>query len=487
MVCTCAFPGCSNKTKSCSPFKFHRIPSKDVDLRKLWLAALKRDVNTPPAALRRIRVCSAHFADEDYIEPAASEKGQRFLKERAVPSSQACTAPKKTSTLACKVKLVLHGGPEQSAQKPSASGHSLAEPASKTVTDDADVVGESEASEASSDPGDVDSDDNWDPEEELSSHEELQAESDEELFGEEVKVVPKHRELCTDCGTFFDKRKPHVCEHKIKPFSCNICGKRLINEIALKAHSRIHDANYEYPCKYCHVKFKTKAAKIAHQQIHLTQEKPYKCPDCSETFAKYPEYRTHLEDHRGLTQLKCHICGMEFRLHSRLRRHLVVHTGEKPFKCAVCERGFNQAGNLKSHMRLHTGEKPFRCQHCDQGFNHNVSLKSHVQRYHAPGCEYQPKKASKRKRNSGGDSQAYWEKKDADSWLAESEQDTDDGDDVQPEEMFCPKTNATNSIRPKGRPKKTAADGLFQAEETQGHSSDTNAAKIKAWMSTDAV
>lgn len=88
MVCTCAFPGCSNKAKSLSPFKFHRIPSKDVDLQKLWLTAMKRDVNTPPAALRRLRVCSAHFTDEDYTEVSANEKGQRFLKESAVPSIQ---------------------------------------------------------------------------------------------------------------------------------------------------------------------------------------------------------------------------------------------------------------------------------------------------------------------------------------------------------------------------------------------------------------
>uniref|UniRef100_A0A3P8SFR3 C2H2-type domain-containing protein n=1 Tax=Amphiprion percula TaxID=161767 RepID=A0A3P8SFR3_AMPPE len=115
---------------------------------------------------------------------------------------------------------------------------------------------------------------------------------------------------------------------------------------------------------------------------HQTEGKPYKCPDCSETFASNKERTLHLEDHRGPRQLKCHICGIEFSRPTPLQRHLAVHTGAKPFKCSVCQRGFNQPSHLKSHMRLHTGERPYKCQHCDKCFNHNVSLKSHIQRYH---------------------------------------------------------------------------------------------------------
>lgn len=55
-----------------------------------------------------------------------------FLKKQN-DQFQVCTTLKKTSTLACKVKLVLHdGGPEESSQKPAASEHSLASPVPKT-------------------------------------------------------------------------------------------------------------------------------------------------------------------------------------------------------------------------------------------------------------------------------------------------------------------------------------------------------------------
>ncbi|MEQ2158088.1 hypothetical protein GOODEAATRI_008668, partial [Goodea atripinnis] len=88
MVCSCVFPGCVNKANSWSPYRFHRIPLADFHLRMLWLSVLGMDVNTPPAALKHLRVCSAHFTDEDYIGKTENKKGQLHLKDHAVPSAQ---------------------------------------------------------------------------------------------------------------------------------------------------------------------------------------------------------------------------------------------------------------------------------------------------------------------------------------------------------------------------------------------------------------
>ncbi|AWP04096.1 putative zinc finger protein 14-like [Scophthalmus maximus] len=237
----------------------------------------------------------------------------------------------------------------------------------------------------SSDQRDIDSDEDWRPTEEHFPANMLHTDSDEDAEEEQINesvFAVKHNHLCTECGKFFSQRWPHTCEHKLKPYSCNICGKRCVSEVALITHNRVHNVNWVHRCKYCHATFKTKVDKISHEQIHIPQEEPYKCPDCSETFATNKERQIHLEDHRGPKQLTCHVCGIEFNTSLSIRRHLVVHSGLKPFKCTVCDRGFNQASHLKSHMRLHTGEKPFKCQHCDKSFTHNVSLKSHVQRYH---------------------------------------------------------------------------------------------------------
>ncbi|XP_059925735.1 zinc finger protein 69 homolog B-like isoform X1 [Gadus macrocephalus] len=196
------------------------------------------------------------------------------------------------------------------------------------------------------------------------------------------EVRKKVRELCPDCGGFFTVGKPHTCEYKIKPILCNVCGKRLKDEAALKSHSRIHTEDYRHFCKFCMEPFKTRIDKLTHQRAHVLNQKPYKCPDCAMTFSKLRARNFHLKEHRGPNSVSCPHCALVFPAPHCLKRHMLVHTGERQFVCEFCSRSFNQHGHLKSHLRLHTGEKPYQCQHCDKSFNHNVSLKSHIMRYH---------------------------------------------------------------------------------------------------------
>ncbi|XP_030016939.1 zinc finger protein 492-like [Sphaeramia orbicularis] len=279
----------------------------------------------------------------------------------------------------------------------------------------------------------------------------------------------KNMQLCTDCGMFFSKRWPHTCEHITKPFPCNICGKRCVSEAALNTHGRTHEEDYEFRCKFCTLTFKTKADKLKHEQVHITEGKPYKCRECLETFASRKERSIHLETHT-----KCHICGIEFRWPLNLQRHLAVHTGEKPYKCSVCQRGFNQAGHLKSHMRLHTGERPFKCQHCDKSFTHNVSLKSHVQRYHTSSADLEPKKCKKSESST---------KKNGNN------KGTDSGFDNQEEEQDEQKTEKKVTVkfnkykrstgRPIGRPKRASSENVSEEFHAESQSSDSTTEKIK--------
>ncbi|XP_072219066.1 uncharacterized protein [Leuresthes tenuis] len=339
-------------------------------------------------------------------------------------------------------------------------------------------------SRESSDPGDASSDEDWRPVQgvfpvKLFHVQPNQKSEVEHNYNDYYSALtPQYSQLCTECGRFFDRRRPHTCEHKMKPYSCNICGKRCVNEVALNFHSRIHDENYEFCCKYCHVTFKLKADKITHEQLHVTQGKPYKCPDCSETFATNKERRLHLEDHRGSLELKCRFCGIEFFRALSIQRHLLVHTGEKPYKCSVCQRGFNQASHLKSHMRLHTGERPYKCQHCDKCFNHNVSLKSHVQRCHASSAGPEEKRDITDKSESDNDgAQSDGNQSGTDSELETEEEEQDIDDEVQMERMYRPKRKRKSTGRPIGRPKRSESGKVVVEDQAECLGSSTGTSK----------
>uniref|UniRef100_A0A8B9JWR5 THAP-type domain-containing protein n=1 Tax=Astyanax mexicanus TaxID=7994 RepID=A0A8B9JWR5_ASTMX len=69
MVRTCDYPGCSNKDVADSPHSFHRIPVTDIALRQLWILAMGFHVDTKVVKMKKLRVCGAHFSEDDYVSP----------------------------------------------------------------------------------------------------------------------------------------------------------------------------------------------------------------------------------------------------------------------------------------------------------------------------------------------------------------------------------------------------------------------------------
>uniref|UniRef100_A0A8P4KL18 Uncharacterized protein n=1 Tax=Dicentrarchus labrax TaxID=13489 RepID=A0A8P4KL18_DICLA len=459
----CSVFDCDSWRRKVQRFKLPQDPERRLE----WVQFLF-DVNgqrLKESSWTDITICCEHFTADCFVQQTP-ETATVQLKSSAVPS------------------LCIKSEPDESEPPQTVStdvNHSTTTGVSDIVAVIVEKSDPTDETEESGDEGEMDSDEDWKPtSESLIDNQLHNDESDEESESENDYYLPfahKHSQLCTDCGMFFNKQKPHTCEHIIKPFSCNICGKRCVSEVALNSHSRVHDENYEHPCKYCHVTFKTKVDKRTHEQTHLIEGKPYKCPDCPETFATYKERRIHLEDHRGPQQSKCDICGIEFYRVLALRRHLAVHTGAKPFKCSVCQRGFKQASHLKSHMRLHTGERPYKCQHCDKCFNHNVSLKSHVQRYHSSNSGREQKTINQRE-SDAADAESNGNKRGADSGLDNVEEEQDTEEEEQEETIHTPKKKRSSG-RPIGRPKRNAAGSLVLAEETQGQCSNTKTGGAK--------
>ncbi|XP_043073785.1 zinc finger MYM-type protein 4-like isoform X2 [Puntigrus tetrazona] len=93
MVRVCAFPGCFNREKAIrlrpaassqeESLTFHTLPLHDPERLKLWLLALKRDINSPIENIRALRVCSDHFSPDDITGLT-----RRYLNSSAVPRQQ---------------------------------------------------------------------------------------------------------------------------------------------------------------------------------------------------------------------------------------------------------------------------------------------------------------------------------------------------------------------------------------------------------------
>ncbi|XP_037538156.1 zinc finger protein 239 [Nematolebias whitei] len=343
--------------------------------------------------------------------------------------------------------------------------------------------------EESSDPDDVDSDEDWKPAAGAFTVELFPAKRNEEVdkragYSDYLEAAPPYNRLCTDCGTFFDRRTPHMCNHKVKPYSCNICGKRFVSKVALNHHNEIHNENYEFSCKFCHVSFKAKADKFTHEQIHIAERNSYKCPDCSRTFATNKELRIHLEEHKMQMQVKCHLCEMEFVSLSSLRRHMTVHTGVKRFTCFVCQRTFNQKGNLKTHMRLHTGEKPYKCQLCDKCFTQNVSLKLHIQRCHTFSSGPELERSNEQEHDSD-DARANGDETGEDFGF-DSIKEEQDANDVQMDQRRLPKIKKKSTSGSKGRPRNSGSRNIVLEDDAKYHGSNIRSkAHVKRQKMTD--
>ncbi len=68
-----------------------------------------------------------------------------------------------------------------------------------------------------------------------------------------------------------------------------------------------------------------------------------------------------------------------------------VHvTGEKPHRCPECNQTFRIKKTLTKHMVIHSDARPFNCPHCSATFKRKDKLKYHVDHVHSTRFTEQP-------------------------------------------------------------------------------------------------
>lgn len=115
----------------------------------------------------------------------------------------------------------------------------------------------------------------------------------------------------------------------------------------------------------------------------MREVKPYKCTQCSKTFANSSYLSQHTRIHLGIKPYRCEICQRKFTQLSHLQQHIRTHTGDKPYKCRHpgCNKAFSQLSNLQSHSRCHQTDKPYKCNSCYKCFSDEPSLLEHIPKH----------------------------------------------------------------------------------------------------------
>lgn len=120
-----------------------------------------------------------------------------------------------------------------------------------------------------------------------------------------------------------------------------------------------------------------------HTQVHTREAKPYKCSQCTKSFANSSYLSQHNRIHLGIKPYHCDLCQRKFTQLSHLQQHSRTHTGDKPYKCrfANCNKSFSQLSNLQSHSRSHQTDKPFKCNSCYKCFTDEAALLEHIPKH----------------------------------------------------------------------------------------------------------
>jgi len=91
------------------------------------------------------------------------------------------------------------------------------------------------------------------------------------------------------------------------------------------------------------------------------------------------------------TTIYCDYPGCEYKTNKKnnLTVHMRKHTNERPFECTHCDQSFKTSSGLKTHILTHTGEKPHKCDQCSSSFTQKKSLDKHINSMHT-GNEVYP-------------------------------------------------------------------------------------------------
>ena len=188
---------------------------------------------------------------------------------------------------------------------------------------------------------------------------------------------------CEVCNKVFDRpyrlqRHMQIHNPNRRRVCCQICDRMFTREDTLQNHMRcLHSDERPYKCSEegCYKAFASQSALIQHLKSHMGG-KPYKCNECSASFALLNVYKQHMHDEHADTEaLRCSDCYRVFPDRDGLEQHKLL---EHRYECEICGKAFARLAYLEQHARVHEGSGLFNCKMCNVGFDTEYSYKQHI-------------------------------------------------------------------------------------------------------------
>lgn len=80
--------------------------------------------------------------------------------------------------------------------------------------------------------------------------------------------------------------------------------------------------------------------------------RPYSCDECGKSFLLKHHLTTHARTHTGIKPHTCVYCGKSFTHKHCLNTHLLLHSSERPYQCTECKKSFTLKHHLLTHMKV---------------------------------------------------------------------------------------------------------------------------------------
>ncbi|XP_021966719.2 gastrula zinc finger protein XlCGF26.1 [Folsomia candida] len=171
-------------------------------------------------------------------------------------------------------------------------------------------------------------------------------------------------------------RRRHTTRER--KFKCYFCPKDFVSWQYLTGHVRVHTNEKPYSCAQCAETFKGTGLKHQHLRLHHTTRKRLQCPHCENTYLLRTNLETHITQSHDPDLVRCGLCKLSLPSRKKLENHIrAEHTKENPYPCKICRVETASYKLLKRHViQNHKNTLPhFKCGQCPQTSISRVDIK----------------------------------------------------------------------------------------------------------------